>query len=93
MAQMIWSLYFEVIEIVSEVGMVEDMPEVIINSKISESCELGKLHRHPFPKSLVRRPTHKLELIPSDICELMSTPSLNNSFYFALFIDNFSRIT
>lgn len=37
--------------------MVEDMPEVTINTKICESCELGKHHRHPFPKNMARRLT------------------------------------
>lgn len=34
-----------------------------------------------------------MELIHSDICGPMSTPSLNNNLYFDLFIDDFDRMT
>lgn len=35
-----------------EAIMVENMPQVTINNKTCESCELGKHYRHPFPKNL-----------------------------------------
>lgn len=81
------------LKFMQEVGMVEDMPEITISSQTCESCELGKHHRHPFPKNLARRATQKLELIHSDICGPMSTSSLNGSLYFVLFIDDLSRMT
>ena len=37
-----------------------------------------------------KRATHKLKLVHSDICGPMSTTSLSNNVYFALFIDDFS---
>ena len=76
-----------------EAGMVEDMPEITVNAQTCESCELGKQQRQPFPQNMSKRATHKLELIHSDICGPMSTTSLSNNVYFALFIDDFSRMT
>ncbi|WKA00249.1 hypothetical protein VitviT2T_018628 [Vitis vinifera] len=76
-----------------EAGMVEDMPEILVNAQTCESCELGKQQRQPFPQNMSKRATHKLELIHSDICGPMSTTSLSNNVYFALFIDDLSRMT
>ncbi|RVX01547.1 Retrovirus-related Pol polyprotein from transposon TNT 1-94 [Vitis vinifera] len=76
-----------------EAGMVEDMPEISVNAQTCESCELGKQQRQPFPQNMSKRATHKLELIHSDICGPMSTASLSNNVYFALFIDDLSRMT
>ncbi|RVW82648.1 Retrovirus-related Pol polyprotein from transposon TNT 1-94 [Vitis vinifera] len=76
-----------------EAGMVEDMPEISVNAQTCESCELGKQQRQPFPQNMSKRATHNLELIHSDICGPMSTASLSNNVYFALFIDDLSRMT
>ncbi|KAL6332552.1 hypothetical protein AAG906_008972 [Vitis piasezkii] len=76
-----------------EAGMVEDMPKISVNAQTCESCELGKQQRQPFPQNMSKRATHKLELIHSDICGPMSTASLSNNVYFALFIDDLSRMT
>ena len=46
-----------------------------------------------LPSGTARRASHKLELVHTDVCGPMRTPSLDNSKYFILFIDNFSRMT
>ena len=74
-------------------GIVEDMPEITVNAQTCESCELRKQHRKSFPQNMSKRATHKLELLHSDICGPMSTASLSNNVYFALFIDDLSRMT
>ncbi|RVX15286.1 Retrovirus-related Pol polyprotein from transposon TNT 1-94 [Vitis vinifera] len=76
-----------------EAGMVEAMPEISVNAQTCESCELGKQQRQPFPQNMSKKATHKLELIHSYICGPMSTASLSNNVYFALFIDDLSRMT
>ena len=81
------------LKLMHDTNMVEGIPEIYVNVQICGSCELGKQHRQPFPQGMVRRATHKLELIHSDICGPMSTASLNNNLYFILFIDDFSRMT
>ncbi|KAL6349074.1 hypothetical protein AAG906_033730 [Vitis piasezkii] len=81
------------LKFMQEAGMVEDMPEITINAQTCESCELRKQHRKSFPQNMSKRATHKLELVHSNIYGLMSTASLSNNVYFALFIDDFSRMT
>lgn len=81
------------LKFMQEADMVEDMPEITVNAQTCENCKLEKHHRHSFPQNLTKRATHKLELIHSNIYRPMSTASLSNNMYFALFIDDFSRMT
>ena len=60
---------------------------------ICEGCIYGKQHRRPFPKASKRVTTSPLELIHSDVCGPISTPTIGGSRYFVTFIDNFSRYT
>ncbi|GKV38975.1 hypothetical protein SLEP1_g46821 [Rubroshorea leprosula] len=53
----------------------------------------GKMHKLPFPVNKSLRATQKLELVHTDICGPMRTPSLSQNRYFILFIDDFTRIT
>lgn len=73
--------------------LVKDLPEIELCSDVCESCQLGKQHRLPFPKLATWRASEKLQLIHSDICGPMKTPSLNGSKYFNLFIDDLTRMT
>ncbi|MCO5568254.1 hypothetical protein L7F22_021951 [Adiantum nelumboides] len=50
---------------------------------------LMTLQRHNMDGSV--RATRKLQLVHSDICGPMRTPSVGNSLYFVTFIDDFSR--
>ncbi|KAJ4728947.1 Retrovirus-related Pol polyprotein from transposon TNT 1-94 [Melia azedarach] len=61
--------------------------------KVCESCQMGKLHRFPFPSQAKWKATEKLELVHSDVCGPMQTPSLNQNRYFILFVDDFTRMT
>ncbi|RVW53770.1 Retrovirus-related Pol polyprotein from transposon TNT 1-94 [Vitis vinifera] len=81
------------LKFMQKVGIVEDMPEITINAQTCESCELRKQHHKSFPQNMSKRATHKLELVHSDICGPMSIASLSNNVYFALFIDDLSRMT
>ena len=58
-----------------------------------ESCIMGKQHRKSFPKGVSWRASVFLELIHTDICGPMKTPSLGNQRYFLIFIDDFSSMT
>ena len=73
--------------------MVEDMLEISFEAQTCESCEIGKQHRQSFPQNMAKRATHQLELVHLDICGPMRTTLLSNKVYFALFIDDFSRLT
>ena len=46
---------------------------------------------YAFPKDGLVRAVRKLQLVHSDVCGPMRTPSLGNNLYFVAFIDNYSR--
>ena len=54
---------------------------------------MGKQHRKSFSKGVSWRASVFLELIHTDICGQMKTPSLGSQMYFLIFIDDFSRMT
>ena len=53
----------------------------------------GKQHRKPFPSGKTWRAKKVLELIHTDVCGPMRTPTFENNRYFILFIDDFTRMT
>ena len=55
---------------------------------LCKSCIDGKLHRSSFPKKGRTRPQNPLELVHSDICGPMKTPSLSGAKYFLTFVDD-----
>lgn len=59
--------------------------------RLNSSVTLGKQTRLPFKSSSWRAKT-KLELIHTDLCGPMQVPSLGNSLYFLLFIDDLTRM-
>lgn len=76
----------------NKLELVENMPDICDNGCICNICQLGKQTRLPFPKNQSRRSTKKLELIHSDVCGPMRTPTLSGSKYFMLFIDDLTRM-
>ncbi|GLU17722.1 hypothetical protein SLE2022_340780 [Rubroshorea leprosula] len=72
-------------------NMVIDMPVVNEDSGVCGVCQLGKQARLPFPNK-ASRAVEKLQLVHSDICGPMKVSSLNESKYFLIFIDDFSRM-
>ena len=81
------------LKFMQESGMIEDMHGITVNAQTCESYELGKHHRQSFPQNMTKRATHKLELVHSDVCGPMRTASLSSNVFFALFIDDFTRMT
>ena len=73
--------------------MMRDLPSIKENNEVCEGCLLGKQHRFPFSTSGAWRAKDLLELIHTDVCGPMRTPSHENNKYFILFIDDFSRMT
>jgi hypothetical protein len=74
-------------------NMMRDLPYLKESNEACEGCLLGKQHRLTFPTGETWRTKDVLELIHTDVCGPMRTPSLNNNKYFILFIDDFSRMT
>jgi len=54
---------------------------------------LGKQHRESFPSGKSIREKASLEIVHSDLCGLVQTPSLTGSHYILTFIDDFTRKT
>jgi hypothetical protein len=71
--------------------MTNDLPALDDHIPNCKACQSGKQSRKPFPK-VTWRATKKLQLIHTDIAGPQRTPSLNGSRYYAVFIDDFSRM-
>ena len=72
--------------------MVSLLPRLEAPPKhVCEGCILGKMQRASFPKDGSVRAEHRLQLIHSDVCGPMQTPSFGHYLYFVTFIDDYSR--
>ncbi|CAN6560685.1 unnamed protein product [Malus baccata var. baccata] len=60
-----------------ECDMVTRLPELKMNTTMCEGCALGKHSRDAFPKETKWKATLPLELIHTDICGPMQTPSVH----------------
>ena len=73
--------------------MVTGMPEFPYeHDGICKGCALGKNTKKSFPKSNSRS-KGTLDIIHSDICVPMTSPSLSGCLYYVLFMDDYSRKT
>lgn len=73
--------------------LVANLPKFGVNNTVCEVCQLGKQCRLPFPPVAAWRASEKHQLVHTDICGPMKNPSLNDSRYFILFIDDLSRFS
>ena len=72
--------------------MVASLPPLEAPLKhVCEGCILGKMQRSLFPKDGSIWATCKLQLIHSDVCGPIQTPSFGNHLYFVTFMDDYSR--
>lgn len=71
--------------------MIEGLPSLEDHLSSCKAFIFGKQTRFPF-KTSIWRATEKLQLIHSDICGPHTTPSLNGSMYFIIFIDDLTRM-
>ena len=71
-------------------NMVKGIP--LLESELGDctACQYGKITRKPFPQATWRA-TKNLQLVHTDDGGPMSTPSLNGSKYYIVFIDDYSR--
>jgi hypothetical protein len=71
--------------------MVCGMPSISLSkNEICKGCMLGKNIKKAFPSS-DNRAHSILELVHSDVCGPMSSPSLSVCLYYVIFIDDYSR--
>ncbi|KAL0323709.1 UNVERIFIED_CONTAM: Retrovirus-related Pol polyprotein from transposon TNT 1-94 [Sesamum calycinum] len=71
----------------------KDLPQIQAVEGACEACLQGKQHKKPFPSGTSWRAKAVLELIHTDVCGPMRTPSHEQNRYFILFIDDYSRMT
>ncbi|KAL0347031.1 UNVERIFIED_CONTAM: Retrovirus-related Pol polyprotein from transposon TNT 1-94 [Sesamum calycinum] len=73
--------------------MMTDLPQIQAVEGACEACLQGKQHKKSFPSGTSWRAKAVLELIHTDVCGPMRTPSNEQNRYFILFIDDYSRMT
>jgi transposase InsO family protein len=73
--------------------MVTDLPLVSCRDGVCVICVLGKHHRDSFDKRASWHASGPLQLVHSDLCGPLSSPSFSRCKYFLTFIDEFSRRT
>ncbi|CAL9016012.1 unnamed protein product [Prunus brigantina] len=60
-------------------NMMRDLPNIKEIHDVCEGCQLGKQHRQAFPSGKAWRAKALLELVHTDVCGPMRTPSLDNN--------------
>ena len=86
-------LNFNSLKMLCQRKMVQGLPNTIEEkNEVCDGCALRKHHRQSFPKGVAWKANKVLELIHTDICGPMSTPSKGNNKQFVLFIDDFTRM-
>ncbi|KAL0378046.1 UNVERIFIED_CONTAM: Retrovirus-related Pol polyprotein from transposon TNT 1-94 [Sesamum radiatum] len=93
MAQETRSLQLPGLKILHQKKMMTDLPQIQAVEGACEACLQGKQHKRPFPSGTSWRAKAVLELIHTDVCGPMRTPSHEQNRYFILFIDDYSRMT
>ena len=73
--------------------MVEALPLIEKPENICEGCISGKKHRETFPVGKSVREKASSEIVHSDLCGPMQTPSIGGSHYVLTFIDDYTRKT
>jgi hypothetical protein len=73
--------------------MVTGLPLVSCRDGVCASCVLDKHHRDSFDKRASWHASGPLQLVHSDLCGPLSSPSFSGCKYFLTFIDDFSRRT
>jgi hypothetical protein len=72
-------------------NMVCGMPSISLNkNEICKGCILGKNIKKTFPSS-DNKAQGILDLVHSNVCGPMSSPSLSDCLYYVIFIDDYSR--
>jgi hypothetical protein len=73
--------------------MVTGLPLVSCRDGVCAGCVLSKHHRDSFEKHASWHASGPLQLVHSDLCGSLSSPSFSGFKYFLNFIDDFSRGT
>lgn len=85
-------LNFYGLKLLSQKKMVDGLPTINSSLQPCEACIMGKQHKVSFPKGRSWRAGAPLELIHTNLCCPIKTPSLCQCRYFLTFIDDYSRM-
>ncbi|KAM6582397.1 hypothetical protein CsatB_009399 [Cannabis sativa] len=66
---------FHGLKILTQKNMMRDLPKIKEINTVCEGCMLEKQHRQPFPSGKTWRVKKPLELVHTDVCGAMRTPS------------------
>ncbi|KAK8333680.1 hypothetical protein V6Z12_A10G218400 [Gossypium hirsutum] len=80
---------FRSLDLLHKLNLVEDMSKFEARETVCEVCQLGKQTRLSFLVNRAWRARERLELVHSDVCGLMRSPSLNDNKYFVLLSSGF----
>lgn len=83
---------FEAIYQLMRNNLVENI-KVVGKKRQCEVCIKGKMTRKEFPKQSTNRRNQVLDLVHTDICGPMQTPTPSGKLYFLTLIDDYSRYT
>jgi hypothetical protein len=86
-------LHFGGLDLLQNKQMVKGLPCIQQPKSSCESCILEKHQRGKFVSGVFYREKAPLEIVHTDLCGTMQTPSLTGCVYFMTFIDDFSRKT
>ena len=65
--------------------MVHGLPYIEEKQDVCKGCAFGKQHRQSFPEGVSCRAKRKLELVHTDVCGPMDTPSHAQNRYHTLY--------
>ena len=66
------------LKFLSDKNMVKGLPPISEITGVCDACQLGKMSRKSFPSRQAWRAMKRLELVHTDVCGLMRTPSHGN---------------
>ena len=86
-------LNFQSLKTLQQKNLVYGLPSIQEVKEVCEGCALGKHHRESFSKENAWRAKAPLELVHTDVCGPMTTPTHADNRYFLIFVDDFTRMT
>mgnify|MGYP000176183438 CR=1 FL=1 len=84
--------HFQALQTLHKQNLVDGISGPLNHLPFCEGCLFGKMTPNPYPRS-TKHTTNVLQLIHTDLCGPMPTPSLTRKLYFLTFLDDFSHFT
>jgi len=85
------NINFGYLNLLHRKGMVKGLPLIEKLNNLCEECILGNQHRETFPTGKSITEKAPLEIVHSNLCGPMQTPSIGGNHYLLNFIDEYTR--